>query len=508
MSYANNKYNRVMKRKMKMRISRVSLLFILMTLMLGCMPGSKDRSGEGAKVPVSPNIILIFMDDMGYGDPTSYGGTGYSMPHLDRLAAEGMRFTNFYAAQAVCSASRAGILTGCYPNRLGITGALFPNSPIGLNASEETMAEVLKKRNYGTAIIGKWHLGDSEEFLPLQHGFDEFFGLPYSNDMWLYDYDGKPGDPSSWRGKVPPLPLMEGNETIEHVRNMDDQDQLTVRYTERAVDYIKAHKETPFFLYFAHTMPHVPLAVSDKFRGKSQQGLYGDVMMEIDWSVGQIMKALKDNGLDSNTLVVFTSDNGPWLNFGNHGGSAGGLREGKQTAWEGGQRVPAIMRWPGVVPKGSVNNQLASTIDLLPTFASITGSPLPDKKIDGVDITSLLKGGDGASPREHLLYYYNRNSLQAVRKGPWKLVLPHSYSTYEGELPGRDGLYGNRHTESTDLALYNLRRDPGERYDVKEQHPEIIEDLIVLVEQAREDLGDDLTGRAGENRRETGKRIE
>lgn len=449
-----------------------------------------------SKTSKEPNLVLIFMDDMGYGDLTAYGGIGYSMPNIDKLAADGMRFTNFYSAQGVCSASRAGILTGCYPNRIGITGALFPHSKIGLYSEEETIPEILKKKVYATAMVGKWHLGEAEQFLPLQHGFDEYFGLPYSNDMWPVGFDGKPATDSSTRkATMPPLPLIEGNKTIEYVRDMNDQDRLTTRYTEKAVDFIKTHKEQPFFLYFAHTMPHIPLAVSDKFKGKSRQGLYGDVMMEVDWSVGQVMKALKENNLDNNTLVIFTSDNGPWLKFGNHAGSSGGLREGKQTSFEGGQREPAIVRWPGVVPAGTVNNKLACTIDLLPTFAAITGATLPNKKIDGVNILSLFIGNEDADPRDHLYYYFKKNSLEGVRKGPWKLVLPHPYGSYEGVLPGNDGFPGKKHSDSTGLALYDLRRDPGELYDVKDQNPEIVRDIQKLVEQAREDLGDDFTGR-------------
>ena len=482
------------------RVSRITLpsIFILLFVM-----NFSVLAQDG--LLKKPNIILIFMDDIGYGDLTAYGGIGYKMPNIDKLADEGMRFTNFYSAQAICSASRAGILTGCYPNRIGISGALFPYSKIGISSEEETIPEILKTKGYATGMVGKWHLGEAEQFLPLQHGFDEYFGLPYSNDMWPVGFDGKPiTDPLIRRGKLPPLPLIEGNKTIEYVRDLDDQSKLTTRYTERAIDFIKKNKQQPFFLYFAHSMPHVPLAVSDKFKGKSQQGLYGDVMMEIDWSVGQVMNTLWENGLEKNTLVIFTSDNGPWLPFGNHAGSSGGFREGKLTTWEGGQREPAIIRWPGIVPAGSVNNELACTIDLLPTFAAITGAALPNKKIDGINILPLLQGKD-VSPRKNLYYYYNKNSLQGVRKGPWKLVLPHIYGSFEGELPGNDGYQGGKHPDTTGLALYDLRRDPGERYDVKGQNPEVVRDLQNLVEQAREDLGDDLTGKDGKNRREPGK---
>lgn len=453
-----------------------------------------------------PNIVLIFMDDLGYGDLDVYGSVGYSTPHLNQLAAEGSRFTNFYSAQAVCTASRGGILTGCYPNRIGMVGALFPGSEIGLNGDEETMPEILKTMGYSTSIIGKWHMGDAQKFLPLQHGFDEYFGIPYSNDMWPVDFEGKPvTDTGTLKGKFPPLPLIEGNRPIRYLKDLRDMSAVTTLYTERAVQVIQQKANRPFFLYLCHSMPHVPLAVSEKFKGKSKRGLFGDVMMEVDWSVGQVMKALKESNLEKNTLVIFTSDNGPWLTFGDHAGSAGGLREGKQTIFEGGQRVPAIFKWPGVIPQGVINNRLASSIDLLPTLASITGATLPKQKIDGVDILPLLKGDEQSNPREHFLYYYNRNSLKAIRSGHWKLVLPHRYDSYESQLPGNGGFPGKRTADSTGLALYDLARDPGERYDVQQQHPDIVKDLLLLAELARKDLGDDLTGREGSGRRPPGR---
>lgn len=473
---------------------------VLLTLTPGKIVAQK------AKAKPLPNIVLIFMDDMGYGDVNAYGGIGYTTPNIDELAMQGMRFTNFYAGQPVCTASRAAILTGCYPNRIGIHGAVAPASPIGLSDNETTIAEMLKQKDYATAIIGKWHLGDAKKFLPLQHGFDEFFGLPYSNDMWPVDYDGTPLEVAK-RNKYRkvPLPLIEGNEPVRYINDLNDQSMLTTLYTERAVTYINQNKNKPFFLYFAHSMPHVPLAVSDKFKGKSKQGLYGDVMMEIDWSVGQVMDALKKNGLDDNTLLIFTSDNGPWLTFGNHGGSAGGLREGKSTTWEGGQKEPAIMRWPHVIPAGTVCNKLSSNIDILPTIAAISGTALPPNKIDGVNIISLLKGEPKANPRDHLFYYFGKNNLEAVRQGSWKLILPHPYDSYEGGLPGKDGYPGERYPAKAELALFDLRRDPGERYDVKDQNPGIVKQLQELAEKAREDLGDDLTNRAGTNRRPPGR---
>jgi len=457
--------------------------------------------------PKTPNIVLIFMDDLGYGDIGANGATNYQTPNIDKMASEGIRFTNFLAAQAVCSASRAALLTGCYPNRIGFSGALAPTSTIGINANETTLAEVLKEKGYKTAIYGKWHLGHQKQFLPLQHGFDEYFGLPYSNDMWPVDYDGSPAPEGHFKKKAyPTLPLIQNNERIEDITTLEQQGMLTSRYTEKAVDFIKRNKNNPFFLYLPHSMPHVPINASPRFRGKSQQGLYGDVIMEIDWSIGEVLKALKANGLDKNTLVIVTSDNGPWLNYGNHAGSSGGYREGKGTSYEGGQRVPCVMRWKGTMPEGLVCNKLSSTIDLLPTIAKFCQAKLPSNKIDGLDISELLKGNLSAEPRKSFYYYYRKNSLEAVRKGNWKLVLAHNGRTYEGFQPGNDGYPGQVNENSpVPMALYDLRRDPGERYDVQKTYPKIVEELLQLAEEAREDLGDDITQKTGKNNREAGK---
>lgn len=455
-----------------------------------------------------PNIVLIFADDLGYGDLGSYGSLDYTTPNLDRLAAEGMRFTNFEVAQAVCSASRAGILTGTYPNRLGLSGALNPHATIGLNPEEETIAELVKRAgNYKTALFGKWHLGHLQPFLPLQQGFDEFVGLPYSNDMWKWTYDMKLATVETHARKAgyPELPLMAGDTIYSFIEDLNDQAELTTRYTEEAVRFISENKAAPFLLVVSHSMPHVPLAVSNKFKGKSKQGMYGDVVMEIDWSVGEIMKTLEHNGLTENTLVIFTSDNGPWLNFGNHAGSTGGLREGKGTSFEGGQRVPCIMRWPKQIPAGRVNNKLASTLDFLPTFAEILSVPLPERKIDGVSILALLRNEENANPRETFNYYYQKNALEAVRRDNWKLVFAHEHRTYVGSSPGVDGVDGKTKQVNTEMALYDLRRDPGERYDVQKDNPEIVSELMKLADQVRNDLGDDLTGNPGKNRREPGK---
>jgi arylsulfatase A-like enzyme len=456
----------------------------------------------------TPNIVLILMDDMGYGDIGRTGANQYDTPNLNRLANQGMQFTWYYSPQAVSSASRAGLLTGCYPNRVGISGALMPWAQIGINSEETTIAEVLKTKGYHTGIIGKWHLGHLKEFLPLQHGFDEYYGIPYSNDMWPVDFDGVPiqlKDTTSVKMKYPVLPLIQGNEKVGEVRTLADQDKITTDYTERAVKFIEQHKNEHFFLYLPHSMVHIPLGVSDKFRGKSKQGLYGDVMMEVDWSVGEIMKTLEKNGLDKNTLVIFTSDNGPWLNFGNHAGTTGGLREGKGTSWEGGQRVPCIMRWPGIIPEGTICNKLASSIDILPTLASITGASLPIRKIDGLSILSLMLGDKTAAPRHEFYYYYQVNALEAVQCDYWKLVLPHSGRTYRGMIPGTDGWPGPTATEVIKaVQLFDLRRDPGEWYDLAEIYPEKVKELEIIAEKARQDLGDDIMKIAGANRRKPG----
>ena len=468
---------------------------------LGLFAASAAQSVRGDATPAErpPNIVLIFTDDQGYADVGCYGAQGFETPHIDQMAREGIRFTSFYVSQAVCSASRAALMTGCYSNRVGVQGALMPWSNVGLNPDEETIADVLKKRGYATGAFGKWHLGHHRPFLPLQQGFDEYFGIPYSNDMWPVYYDGTPvteenPGPAPNLLRYPPLPLIEGNEQVEVVADHKDQDRLTTRLTERATQFIEKNKERPFFLYLPHPMPHVPLGVSDKFRGKSEQGMYGDVMMEIDWSVGQILETLKRNDLDRNTLVIFASDNGPWLNYGNHAGSADPLREGKGAMWEGGARVPCVMRWPGVIPAGTVSDRIAATLDVLPTVAHIAGAPLPDKPIDGVNLLPLLQGDREANPRDHFYFYYGRE-LIAVRQGDWKLAFPHAYRSYQGVEPGKDGHPGPTRQETTALALYNLADDPEEQRNVAEQHPDVVTRLQALGEKARVDLGDrDRTG--------------
>ncbi|MFV0268220.1 MAG: sulfatase [Draconibacterium sp.] len=479
----------------------ISLIALLSLLFTACSTQSSKKENEKL-----PNFVVVFIDDMGYGDVGCYGATGYTTPNLDKMAASGMRFTNFYAAQPVCSASRAGILTGCYPNRIGFSGALRPNSEIGINPDETTIAELLKTKGYATGVFGKWHLGDLPKFLPLQHGFDEFVGLPYSNDMWPLDGLGNPQPEGHRKRTFPELPVITGNEVSERITSLQDQDKLTTLYTEKAVDFINRHADGPFFLYLPHSMGHVPLGVSEKFRGKSEQGKYGDVMMEIDWSVGEIEKALENNGIDDNTVFIFTTDNGPWLNYGNHAGSAGGLREGKTTSWEGGQRVPFIIKWPGKTPAGTVCNKLTCAIDLLPSFAEIAGARLPGQKIDGISVVELWKGNTEADPRETILFYYDTNNLNAVRKGNWKLVLPHTWRSYH-TTPGQDGHSGARIKMTVEQPeLYNMMRDPGEQYNVIESHPEKVAELMEIVEAARAELGDLNVGlEKGSGTREIGK---
>ncbi|MGD2122277.1 MAG: sulfatase-like hydrolase/transferase [Gemmatimonadota bacterium] len=456
---------------------------------------------DGGELP--PNIVLIFMDDLGYADIGAYGAEGYRTPNLDRLAAEGMVFTDFYASQAVCSASRASLLTGCYAERVSIRGALSPSAEVGLHPDETTIAEMLKNLGYATGIFGKWHLGNHPEFLPLQRGFDEYLGLPYSNDMWPVGYDGTPATEGS-KAAHPPLPLIEGNEVAELIEDQAGQDKLTGLYTQRSVDFIRRHADEPFFLYLAHSMVHVPLGVSDRFRGRTEQGMFGDVMEEVDWSVGQVMDALDGEGLADNTLLIFTSDNGPWLNFGNHAGSAEPLREGKGTAFEGGPRVPSVWRWPGRIEPGSVSSRMASTLDVLPTLASITGAPLPESPIDGVDILPLLHGEAGANPRNQFLFYYD-GQLRGIREGRWKRVYEHRTRSYVGVEPGMDGLPGPYAFPTVPEALYDLENDVGETTDVSANHPDVVARLDALAEEARMALGDRLRGIVGSEVRPPGR---
>ncbi len=469
-------------------------LFIVAALALPHAPQSAGQ--DAARAPRPPNFVLIYADDLGYADIAPFsplqGAQRPRTPTLGRMASEGTRLTNFYVAQAVCSASRAALLTGSYSNRIGITGALNPNAQHGLNANEMTIAEVLKPRGYATAMFGKWHLGHREPFLPTRHGFDEYLGLPYSNDMW-------PKHPTA-KG-FPELPLIEGDRVLQL---NPDQGELTRMYTERAERFIETNRERPFFLYVAHTMPHVPLFVSAAFKDKTGQGLYGDVIAEIDWSVGRILDAVSKAGLDDNTLVLFTSDNGPWLSYGNHAGSAAPLREGKGTAFEGGVRVPFIARWPGRIPKGATQHRPAMTIDLLPTLAGLAGAALPAERIiDGRDAWPLLANARRAADPHDALYFYWGEALHAVRSGRWKLHLPHPYQSLE--KPGADGNPGAYVRKDIELSLFDLEKDSAESTNVAAHHPDVVKKLMEYVERAREDLGDSLTKRVGKNVRPAGK---
>jgi len=478
-------------------MKRTTAIFFLFTIFAIASFGQNSKR---------PNVIVILMDDMGYGDPACYGGGPYRTPNIDRLAAAGIRFTNYYAAQAVCTASRSGLLTGCYPTRISISGAIDHNAKFALNPDEQTIAELMRDGGYATGMVGKWHLGHKVPFLPLQHGFDEFYGLPYSNDMWAYDYNGERWkDTSFWRGKYPPLPLIEGNTTTKIISTFEDQDQLTGSLTKRAVDFIKRNRKRSFFLYFAHPMVHVPLGVSGRFKGKSGAGLFGDVMEEVDWSVGEVMRTLKENKLDQNTIVIFTSDNGPWLTFGNHAGNSGGLREGKGTAWEGGLKVPFIVSWPGKVRDGLVRSNLVTAMDLLPTLVNICHLSMPVKKIDGVDFTELLTGEGKSNPRDEFAYYYDRNSLKAIRKGKWKLVFPANSQTYGPPATlGKDRYPGKYGTIEVKQALYDLSTDPGEDRDVQDLYPEVVRELIQVANRYRSELGDGLTNTVGREVRQAG----
>ncbi|MDB6137155.1 MAG: atsA 3, partial [Verrucomicrobiaceae bacterium] len=477
------------------RMKSTLLLFAILVL----------NSMAGIAAARQPNIILILTDDQGYADIGVYGAKGFATPNIDRLASQGIRFTDFHVPQAVCSASRAGLLTGCYPNRVGITGALDPDDKIGLHADEMTLPQMLKQKGYATGMVGKWHLGRPVEFLPTHRGFDEFFGLPYSNDEWPF-HPEKPGF-------FPPLPLFEGDKIINPGITEADMEQLTTQYTEHALKFIEHNKDKPFFLYVAHTMPHVPLAVSNKFRGKTERGLYGDACEEIDWSTGEIMAALARHGLEKDTLVMFMSDNGPWLIYGDHAGSAYPLREGKTTSWEGGTRVPFIARWPGHVPAGVVNHEMAMSIDLMPTIAKLTGAKLPDHKIDGLDIWPLLSGQPGAkNPHEAYFFYgvpfgaWVGAQLESVRSGPWKLVLPHSYRTLGGGAGGTGGMpvkYKPR--PITAPELYQLNDDVSEEKDVAADNPAVLKRLLDLAERCRDDLGDLIVKRQGQGVRPAGK---
>ena len=471
-------------------VSKNIFTFLVLLSITGCL-----------KKKNLPNIIIILTDDQGYGDLGCYGAEGFTTPNLDKMASEGILFTDFYVSQAVSSASTSTLMTGSYSERVGVQGALSPWNVNGLDPERETIAKMLKRNGYVNGIFGKWHLGHKKKYLPLQNGFDEYAGLICSNDMWPVGYDGKPVV-SSKKSYYPPMSFWEDNQPLTSIETLEDQAQLTTQITERAVDFINRNKNNPFFLYVPHPMPHQPIAVSSKFKGKSELGLYGDVIMEIDWSVGQILKSLKNHKIDNNTLVIFASDNGPWLNFGKWGGSAGPLREGKGTMWEGGARVPCIMRWPEEIKSGEISSNIAGTIDIYPTIAEIIGEEDLEQTIDGVSLIPILSNTPNANPRNEFYYYYSKN-LIAVRKGDWKLVFPHTYRSYENVQPGENLYPGPYGKGEAGLELYNLRNDIGERNDLSKSFPQIVEELNKLGESARIILGDKLTNRVGSETYET-----
>lgn len=467
----------------------VSTLVLLLLVLLATPHATAERL---------PNFVVIFTDDQGYQDLGCFGSPDIATPHIDRMAKEGMRLTDFYSASPICSPSRAALMTGCYPPRCGMAAfprpvdpkkparqreasrlVLFPGYDTGIHEGEITVAELLKTRGYSTACVGKWHLGDREPYLPLQNGFDSYFGIPYSNDM-------------------KPSPLMRNGKAIEEPV---DQDPLTERYTEEAVKFIRANAQKPFFLYLPHSMPHIPLHRSEHFADKSARGLYGDVIEMIDWSTGQILDTLRELDLAENTLVIFTSDNGPWLSHGENGGDALPLRAGKGSCFEGGMRVPTVAWWPDHIPAGSTCAEVAGTIDVLPTFARLAGAEAPrDRVIDGRDITPLLLGKKGATSPHEAYFYFKRFGLEAVRSGDWKLVFPRK--KWE-EFPYQRKKFDDPMTAMPE-ALYNLREDIGESKNVIEDHPEVASRLRALGEKVRADLGDERTGVEGTGRRPLG----
>lgn len=484
------------------------------TLRFGVLLSACLIAGSLSAAEPPPNVVLIVTDDMGYADMSCQGAKRIRTPHLDRLAAEGTRFTSFYVAQAVCTASRAGFLSGCYPNRVGLQGALNHTSKNGIHPEEWLLPEMLKDRGYATSGMGKWHLGTVVSLSPLRNGFDEWLGIPYSNDNTKYH--------PVLAAEMPSLPFYDGEKIIE----LDpDQSQFTKRFTERAVSFIERNAKQPFFLYLPHVMPHVPIFASKKFKGQSKQGLYGDVIEELDWSVGEIMTTLKRLKLDERTLVIFFSDNGAWLSYGEHAGANTPLREGKLTTFEGGVRVPCIMRWPGKIPAKRVSDEPVMSIDLLPTITDLVGGKPSVRKIDGLNIKPLLLGEKGAKSPHEALIFYAGSELHAVRSGRWKLHFAHPYITtrgapgkggkpsewgkYESQSITQSGIDGiaSRHggrVEQLSLSLFDLNSDPGESRNVAAKHPEIVARLSQLADPIRRELGDSLTGVEGSEVRQAG----
>lgn len=420
---------------------------------------NQDREQIKSANSDKPNIIFIYTDDMGYGDLACYGSKVNRTPNLDRMAEEGMRFTDFYSASPLSSPSRAALMTGRYPNRMGINGVFFPGSPTGLPAEEITIAEALKDEGYHTGLVGKWHLGSKTEFLPLQNGFKEYFGIPYSNDM----------NPSYY---------MRGNVASNRVVN---QDSITYNYTQEAIKFLDNNKDKPFFLYLAHNMPHVPLGASPNFKGKSPNGLYADVIEEIDWSVGQVLAKLDELGLSENTLVIFSSDNGPWLSEGPYGGVATPFFQGKNTNWEGGQHVPAIARWKGKIKPNQVNTDLAIMVDWFPTFINMVGGKIPtDRVIDGKDISSVLFDG-GKRENQDFIYLSKVGRFMGVRSGDWKILLPE---------PIRKGNFWEADVPAHDTLLFNVRQDIGETTDLRLKEVQKFAEMKEKLNKAKESMKD------------------
>ncbi len=447
--------HRIINPNLKLMVSRLLQTLCLASLIAATATAEDERP---------PNVVIIFLDDSGYGDFEPFGEPKYKTPKVSQLASEGVRFNQFYVASAVCSASRAALMSGCYPGRTKVFGAHGPNGR-GLPTDYATMAEVLKKKGYHTAHYGKWHIGDQPETRPLARGFDEHAGLMYSNDMWRFH----PVSPKVW-GKHPLQYWDNGKVTIDDV-SKDDQRYLTKWAAEKSADFIHRHKDEPFFVYMAHSMPHVPLFVSPEFDGKSGAGLYGDVIMEIDWSVGVIQQALEKAGVADNTLVIFSSDNGPWKTYGNHAGVTP-FREAKGTSFDGGTRSATIMKFPGKIPAGKVSETPLSTIDLMPTIANLCGADLPANEIDGKDVWPLITMQEGAkNPHDYYALEY-ASQLECIisADGKWKLHLPHKYRTVTE--PGKDGRAGKQANPKIPLSLFNLDKDPYEKTNMLESSPE------------------------------------
>ena len=438
---------------------------------------SKQLQAQKSIYKVSkPNIIILFTDDQGYGDVGCYGSKVIPTPNLDKMASEGMRFTNFYAAAASCTPSRASLLTGNYALRIGLPDVVDDLSNKGLSSAEFTIADYLKQNGYETGMFGKWHLGHHAEFMPNRHGFKEYFGIPYSADMW--PFHPKPGH------NYPQLPLYHNESVVEY---NPDVNQMTNLFTNKAIEFIKTNKDKPFFVYLPYSQPHVPLGASDQFKGKSDAGLYGDAVMEIDWSVGEINNTLDKLGISENTLVLFSSDNGPWLSYGNHGGSTGGLREGKGTVFGGGQKVPFLARMPGSIPAGVVEKQVITALDVMPTVLNITNTKMPRMQpIDGQNIWPLLsqKGKVDNMP----FFFIYSDEVQAVREGKWKLHIPHQYRIVKEE--GKDGIPGVqlKNGGSIELSLFDLEKDPSESKNLAEKYPKKVKHLKSLIETFNLDL--------------------